>query len=267
MPLDDHTAVPVGKPEENFTRRNSSLAGREIVLAGGSGGIGSEAARWLAHDRARLFVSYCSNKERAEQLKEEVSLIPESYIDIIRADIRKDEERAQLLGSARQLYGLVVLAGIPARNLTEWDDSLGINYSGAIKLAREAAEKMRRSNTNGSIVLMATVQAVPGFPTANTTYAGAKAALLHAGRILAKEYRGRDQVRVNVISPGIIDAGMGAASVKSGKYLPYLNDNCIGRYGSARDVALAIRFFLEPDNYITGQNLLVDGGLGLGLGV
>ena len=125
---------------------------------------------------------------------------------------------------------------------------------------------MRKNGMRGSIVLMGTVQAVPGSPRANPTYAGAKAALIHAGRILAKEFRGRNEVRINVISPGIINAEMGQASVNNHDYDPYL-PGCIERWGRAIDVARAIRFFLEPDNYITGQNLLVDGGLGLGLGV
>jgi NAD(P)-dependent dehydrogenase (short-subunit alcohol dehydrogenase family) len=56
---------------------------------------------------------------------------------------------------------------------------------------------------------------------------------------------------------------MARASIASGKYAKYLDDGSIPRYGSARDVARAVRFFLEPDNYITGQVLTVDGGLTL----
>jgi NAD(P)-dependent dehydrogenase (short-subunit alcohol dehydrogenase family) len=88
------------------------LDGREIVLAGGSGGLGSGAAEWLARDRARLFVSYCHNEDRAEKLKRDLSSIPDSKIGIIRADITKPADRAHLLNSAPKLYGLVLLAGI-----------------------------------------------------------------------------------------------------------------------------------------------------------
>ena len=68
---------------------------------------------------------------------------------------------------------------------------------------------------------------------------------------------------MNVNSPGVNQAGMAEASIASGKYTKYLEDDVIPRYGRAEDVACAVRFFLEPDNYITGQVLTVDGGLTL----
>ena len=69
-------------------------------------------------------------------------------------------------------------------------------------LAREAAERMKQTQTHGSIVLIATMQAAALFP-GSTAYAGAKAALVHAARILAKECRGPHDIRVNVICPGV----------------------------------------------------------------
>jgi pteridine reductase len=97
----------------------------------------------------------------------------------------------------------------------------------------------------------------------STAYAGQKAALVHAARILAKECRGATDIRVNVICPGVNQAGMAAASIASGKYDRFLNENVLPRFGRADDVARAVRFLLEPDNYITGQVLTVDGGLTL----
>jgi len=235
------------------------LDGREILLAGGSGGLGSVAARMLKTDGAKLIVSYFHNKVRAEKLSD--------IAQIVQADITKPADRERLLKSAPNLYGLVVMTGIPAREPKDWDRSLDVNYTGPIQLARQAAERMQANKMNGSIILMGTLQAVSGFPKANTTYAGAKAALIHAGRILAKDFRGPDEVRVNVVSPGTINAGMAEPSIASGKYDKYLKEGYIWRWGTAEDVARAIRFFLEPNNYITGQNILVDGGLGLGPGL
>src|SRR5215210_5743626 len=121
-------------------------------------------------------------------------------------------------------------------------------------LAREAAGRMRSANTPGAIVLVATMQAVSVFPN-STAYAAQKAALIHAGRILAKECRGRTNIRINVICPGVNQAGMAESSIASGKYDQYLQNDVIARFGTAADVARAVRFFLEPDNYITGQVL------------
>jgi NAD(P)-dependent dehydrogenase (short-subunit alcohol dehydrogenase family) len=137
-----------------------------------------------------------------------------------------------------------------------------VNYEGPILLAREAAERMKARGIAGAIVLFATMQAVALF-AGSTVYAGEKAALLHAARILAKECRGPANVRVNVIAPGVMQAGMAESSIASGKYDRYLQDGVIPRFGSALDVARAVRFLLEPDNYITGQVLSVDGGMTL----
>jgi NAD(P)-dependent dehydrogenase (short-subunit alcohol dehydrogenase family) len=106
------------------------------------------------------------------------------------------------------------------------------------------------------------MQANALFP-ASTAYAAQKAALQHAARILAKECRGPSNIRVNVVSPGVMAAGMAEPSIASGKYDRFLQEGIINRFGRAEDVARAVRFFLEPDNYITGQVLCVDGGITL----
>jgi NAD(P)-dependent dehydrogenase (short-subunit alcohol dehydrogenase family) len=232
---------------------------REVILAGGSGGLGSATARLLAPE-FRLVVSYLSNEKRARQL--------ESIATIVQASLTNDVDRAHLLDAAPELYGLVVFAGDPARAAgasqfrIALERSHEINYVGPILLAREAAERMKAAGTPGAIVLISTMQAVALFP-GSTAYAGQKAALIHAARVLAKECRGRTNIRVNVICPGVNKAGMAEASIAAGKYDRYLNEDIIPRFGSADDVARAVRFFLEPDNYITGQVLTVDGGLTL----
>jgi NAD(P)-dependent dehydrogenase (short-subunit alcohol dehydrogenase family) len=221
-----------------------SIAGFEILLAGGAGGLGSASAELLKSEGAKVTVS---SREHG-----------------LRADITKAEDRKRMLDAVPKLYGLVVFVGSPARG--EMEEAMRIshqvNYEGPILLAREAAERMKASGTAGAIVLFSTMQAVALFP-GSTAYAGEKAALLHAARILAKECRGPANIRLNVIAPGVVAAGMAAASIASGKYDRYLQDGTIPRYGKALDVARAVRFLLEPDSYITGQVLSVDGGITL----
>ena len=220
------------------------VAGLEILLAGGAGGLGSASAELLKSEGANVIVS--------------------SRTHGIRADITVADDRKRLLDALGKLYGLVVFTGSPARG--EMEEAMRIshqvNYEGPILLAREAAERMKATGTQGAIVLFATMQAIALFP-GSTAYAGEKAALLHAARILAKECRGQANIRVNVIAPGVMAAGMAEASIASGKYERYLKDGIIPRYGKAQDVARAVRFLLEPDNYVTGQVLSVDGGITL----
>jgi 3-oxoacyl-[acyl-carrier protein] reductase len=237
-----------------------SLLGKEIVLAGGSGGIGSAVAALLAAEGARLVISYRSNRERAQQWS--------GSAQIMQADLAEAADRQRLLDAAPMLYGLVVLAGDPARVPAGADPheamahSHEANYLGPILLAREAAERMKAARTAGAIVLMGTMQAAALF-AGSTAYAAQKAALVHAARILAKECRGLANIRVNVVGPGITAAGMAEASIASGKYDRYKSEGIIPRFGQGEDVARAVRFFLEPDNYVTGQVLSVDGGITL----
>lgn len=228
----------------------------DLILAGGTGGLGSVAARMLSGAH-RVIVSYRANEGRARALADVAT--------IVQADLVIAEDRARLLYAAGELYGVVVFAGDPVRGLSPEEAmrrSHDANYLGPVLLAREAAERMKASGTQGAIVLVSTMQAVSVF-AGSTAYAAPKAALIHAARILAKECRGRTNIRVNVICPGVNQAGMAEASIASGKYDRYLDDDVIPRFGRAEDVARAVRFFLEPDNYITGQVLTIDGGLTL----
>jgi 3-oxoacyl-[acyl-carrier protein] reductase len=232
-------------------------AGMTVILAGGSGGLGSEAARTLAADPYRLIISYKSNRPRAERLSD--------IAMIVQADLSAKDDRERLLNSAADLYGLVVFSGDPARNSdpeTASRLSFESNYLGPVMLAREAADRMKTAGTPGAIVLISTMQAVSIFP-GSTAYASQKAALLHAGLVLAKECRGKANIRVNMICPGVNQAGMAEASIASGKYAKYIEEGIIPRYGRTEDVARAVRFFLQPDSYITGQVLTIDGGLTL----
>jgi 3-oxoacyl-[acyl-carrier protein] reductase len=231
-----------------------------VLLVGGSGGLGRATAELLSQDGVELVVSYLSNATRAEELR--------SIARLVKADITKQDEREALLNDAGEIEGLVVFTGNPARvsgpeQLEEQIiKSHAVNYLGPLLLARQAAERMKGAGIAGSIVLFSTMQGV-GLFAGSTAYAGAKAALIHGARILAKELRAPHNIRVNVIAPGIIDAGMAKASIQSGKYDRFLSEGTISRFGRPIDVARTVRFLLEPDGYITGQVMSVDGGITL----
>jgi len=183
----------------------------------------------------------------------------------IGGDISEASVRQNLLSAAAangELYGLVVMTGDPARvpietaTLDDLLNSMRINFAGPVLLARDFAAAA--GERDASIVLLSTMQAIGVF-AGSTTYAAPKAALVHAAKILARQWR----IRVNIVAPGVNDAGMAEQSVRSGKYQRFLDQQTIPRFGKPEDIARAILFFLEPDNYVTGQVLTVDGGLSL----
>jgi NAD(P)-dependent dehydrogenase (short-subunit alcohol dehydrogenase family) len=244
-----------------------TLRGRVIVLAGGAGGLGAATAALLVSEGAIVVAGYRKNREHATRMKEALKFYGDGKVELCRADIREAKGRDKLLAAGKRLgplFGLVVFAGDPARGDTEevFRSSLEINYLAPILLARQAAEEMRAGGTSGSIVLFSSMQGVDPFEN-STAYASPKAALVHAARILAKETGGDTNIRVNVVAPGATMAGMAQASLRSGKYDRFIAERIIPRFGRAEDVARAVRFLLEPDGYVTGQVITVDGGLTL----
>lgn len=249
-----------------------TLAGKTVIVAGGTGGLGAATVLLLAREGARVIAGYRSNHARAEALQRAVEQQTGQRIALVAGELNDAATRrayldaaAQLAGNDSALVGAAIFPGDPARtslaelSLETLEASLRANYTGPLLLARELGAALAAAPQGGSLVLLATMQAAAVF-AGSVNYAGAKAALVHAAKILAAEWPG---VRVNVVAPGATVAGMAEASVRSGKYDAFLERGAIPRFGRPEDVARAVRFFLEPDNYITGQVLTVDGGLTL----
>ncbi len=250
-----------------FEFGSETLRGRGIVLAGGSGGLGAASAALLVKEGASLLVGYAKDEERALRLQQGLAAYGDGKVGLCQADLRTAAGRGVLLEAAAAqgpLYGLVIFAGDPARGDSEeiLRESAEINYLAPLLLARGAADAMKAQGTPGSIVLFSSMQAGYVFE-GSTAYGAAKAALVHGAKVLAKEVGGGPNIRVNVVAPGATLAGMAQASLRSGKYDRFIADGVIPRFGRAEDVARTVRFLLEPDNYITGQVITVDGGMTL----
>ena len=244
------------------------LAGRVVILAGGSGGLGAAATMLLAREGAKLVVGFRSNRARAEALRAAVASQTSETISLVQGDVILPEVRRAYLDAAASLgpiEGGAIFPGDPARVSWESLDAAALrsswdaNFVGPMLLAKDLAGAIEQTGRGGSLVLLATMQALAPFAS-SLNYAAPKAALVHAARILAKQFRG---VRVNVVAPGATVAGMAEASVSSGKYDAYVASGAIPRFGRPEEIARAVRFFLEPDGYVTGQLLLADGGLTL----
>jgi 3-oxoacyl-[acyl-carrier protein] reductase len=264
--LDLARAADCGRQRYRF--ETAALAQRTVLIAGGTGGLGPALASLLLGEGARVLLGFRSNTERAERVAAGLQRQTGRGPELAQGDITTPAGRRALLAAAgEQLYGLVVYTGDPARvapdQITDQAlaSSLALNYTGPILLAREALDQMARAEVAGSVVLLSTMQAVQPF-AGSLAYAGPKAALILAARILAKERRGTG-LRVNLLAPGVTMAGMAEASIARGKYDSYIEQKAIPRFGYPEDVARAARLFLEPDNYLTGQLLVVDGGLTL----
>jgi len=264
---DETQAEALRRFQFNFLEK--PLEGKALVVAGGTGGLGAATVALLASEGARLIVGYRSNQARAVELHAAIEKNFGAHLTFVEGDIAEKTVRGSYLQAFETikspLAGAAIFPGDPARVALQDIDrdsmlaSFETNCAGPLLLARDLGEVMEKSSAGGSIVLLSTMQALAAFPS-SLNYAVPKSALVPAARILAQQW---GRVRVNVVAPGATIAGMAAASIQSGKYDRHISSGAISRFGRPEDVARAVRFFLEPDNYVTGQTLLVDGGLTL----
>jgi NAD(P)-dependent dehydrogenase (short-subunit alcohol dehydrogenase family) len=258
--------------EYRYDFNRKALAGRVVAVTGGAGGLGAAVTALLLQEGALPVVAYRSNRGRALAFQQKLQDQYGGPVRIVEGDVTLPEARQKLIDAALdvkgELYGLVALTGDPARVKAADLDGAALqasfvaNYEAPVLLARACAERMALASTRGAIVLFSSMQGVHPFE-GSLAYAGPKAALVQAARILAKEYGGARDIRVNVVAPGATTAGMARASIESGKYDPYVERGVVPRFGRPEDVAKVVRLLLEPDSYLTGQVITVDGGLTL----
>jgi 3-oxoacyl-[acyl-carrier protein] reductase len=254
----------------DYTRR--PLAGRVILMAGGTGGLGAATAALLITEGAYPILGYRDNKGRAELVQQRLQDQYAGPVGLIQGDISDVASRKRYvddaLRSRNRIDGLIVFAGDPARAKTEdlespaFQEALDRNTVAPLLLARDVAIAMRAQPTRGAIVLLASMQGTYPFE-GSLAYGTSKAALIHGAQVLAKDFGGKNGVNINVVAPGVTSVGMARASVDSGKYDGMVDRGVIPRFGRPEDVARAIRLLIDPECYITGQVLVVDGGLTL----
>jgi 3-oxoacyl-[acyl-carrier protein] reductase len=254
----------------DYTRR--PLAGRVILVAGGTGGLGAATAALLITEGAYPILGYRSDKGRALLVQQRLQDNYSGSVGLVEADITDPAGRKrcldEVLRSRERIDGLVAFVGNPARAKTEevesavFSASLEQNAAAPLLLARDVALAIRAQKTRGAIVLISSMQGAYPFE-GSLAYGAAKAALIHGAKVLAKDFGGVSGVNVNVIAPGVTTAGMARASLDAGKYDPMIDRGVVHRFGRPEDVARGVRLLIDPDSYITGQVLVIDGGLTL----
>jgi 3-oxoacyl-[acyl-carrier protein] reductase len=246
------------------TAQFASLEGKVALVTGGSRGIGAAITRELARARARVAVNYRAGKDAAEAVAADIGGLA------LQADVSSPEEAAGLIERVEAELGdidaLVNNAGVTRDTLIarmsddDWETVIGTNLRGTFNTTRAVSRKMMRRRA-GSIVNIASVVGLHGNP-GQANYAASKAGIIGLTKALARELGSRG-VRVNAIAPGYISTELTDVLNEEQRGL-ILGNTPLGRLGEPEDVAGAVRFLCSDDAaFITGEVLLVDGGLGM----
>jgi 3-oxoacyl-[acyl-carrier protein] reductase len=238
----------------------ASLEGKNALVTGGSRGIGRAIALELAAAGASVGVCYRSGAEEAEAVAQECGG------RAIRADVSSAEDAARLVEEAGELDVLVNNAGVTRDGLLarmaddDWRDVVETNLSSVFYTCRAVTRPMMKRRS-GAIVNISSVVGLHGNP-GQTNYAASKAGIIGFTKALARELGGRG-VRANVVAPGYIKSRL-TDEISDDVRALMLQNTPLGKFGDPEDVAGAVRFLCsDAAAFITGEVLLVDGGLGM----
>jgi 3-oxoacyl-[acyl-carrier protein] reductase len=247
------SALPSG---DEFAR----LDGKVALVTGASRGIGRAIAAELADAGAQVVVGYRSARDEAEEVASEIGG------RAVQADVGDPDEASRLVEEAGELDVLVNNAGLTRDGLIarmsdeDWRVVLDTNLGGVFHTCRAAARGMMKRKS-GSIVNLTSVVGVHGNP-GQTNYAASKAGIIGFTKSLARELGSRG-VRANVVAPGYVNTRLTDVLPEEAKDA-MLSNTPLGRLGDPEDVAGAVRFLCSDEaSFITGEVLLVDGGLGM----
>ncbi|MFL5958934.1 MAG: 3-oxoacyl-[acyl-carrier-protein] reductase [Gaiellaceae bacterium] len=238
----------------------ADLQGKRALVTGASKGIGRAIAEELARAGAEVVVGYRTGAEEAEALAREIEG------RALQADVSSPEEAVRLVEEAGELDILVNNAGLTRDGLLarmpddDWRTVIETNLSSVFYTCRAVSRPMMKKRS-GSIVNVSSIVGLHGNP-GQTNYAASKAGIIGFTKSLARELGSRG-VRANVVAPGYVRSRL-TDVLPDEATAAMLANTPLGRLGEPVDVAGAVRFLCSDEaSFITGDVLLVDGGLGM----
>jgi 3-oxoacyl-[acyl-carrier protein] reductase/pteridine reductase len=247
-----------------MTMNERALSGRTILVTGAAKRLGRAIALAAAENGADVAFTY---RESAREARAVVGELAQYGVDAlaVRCDVIDEiSVREMVKDVAAELGGIDVLVNNAANyetvefekiTVAQWDAIFASNTRGPFLVSREALPYLRKRK--GRIVNMGSLGGLRPWAT-HAHYCSSKAAVHMLTKVMAEALA--PEIAVNAVAPGMIDLGEKSAASfmkKMAKQTP------MQRNGSAADIAAAVMFFAAAPQFITGQVLAVDGGLGL----
>src|ERR1700676_2813118 len=247
-----------------MTTNGPPLSGKTMLVTGAAKRLGRAIALAAAENGADVAITY---RESAREARAVVGELAQRGVEAlaVRCDVTDEKSVREMVKEvARELGGIDVLVTNAANyetvefeqiTVAQWDALFAANTRGPFLVSREALPYLRKSR--GRIINMGSLGGARPWAT-HAHYCSSKAAVHMLTKVMAKAMA--PEVAVNAVAPGMIDLGEKAAAAfmkKMAKQTP------MRRAGAATDIAAAVMFFADAPHFITGQVLVVDGGLGL----
>jgi 3-oxoacyl-[acyl-carrier protein] reductase len=252
------------------------LGGRVALVTGGAGGIGGAVVSNFARAGiSGVAINYRKSGKAAEELAADIERAGINAI-ALQADVRSDNEVRRMMAKIRAHFGrldiVVNNAGVThwvklsnLEGLTDeiWDEILDVNVKGAFRCARAAAPML--AEHHGMVVNVSSISGVLAPSTISSlAYGTAKAALIYMTKGLAVALA--PDIRVNCVAPAFTDTPW-MSEHYGAQYSQVINKAAAGyplqRIASPEDIAMAIVGLVTGGDFVTGQTLIVDGGLSL----
>ena len=239
-----------------------SLENKTILVTGASSGIG----RAIAIECSKMRASVIITGRNEERLKETHSRMEGNQPDYIIADLSNSDDVQNLCKSITSLNGLVNCAGLtkvlpfPFAERKDFEEVMEVNFFAPSELSRLLV-KSKKIRKGASVVFISSVSGVYCSSVAGSIYSSSKGAINGLAKAMALDLAPK-RIRVNCVNPGMIDANI----FSEGKITQeQLNEDMkrypLKRYGKPEEVAYAVIYLLsDAAEWITGSNLLIDGG-------
>lgn len=247
------------------------LTGKIAIITGATAGIGKAIALKFAASGAQVIL-FGTNCERGEGAVKEIhETVPGSSAEFYQVDVGQfaavESAMKEILGKYKQVDILVNNAGITKDQLLmkmsedDWDSVMNINAKSCYNTCHALVRSMMKARY-GKIINMSSVVALKG-NIGQANYVASKAAVIGFTKALARELASRN-ICVNCLAPGFITTGMTDALSEPAKE-GLLNAIPLRRFGHVEDIANAALFLASSlSDYITGEVISVDGGMGIG---
>lgn len=247
------------------------LKNKVAIVSGASRGIGRAIAIGLAKEGINIAFNYLQNKSIAEDLEKELIGLgvkaKASQVDIkdfsaVEDWVKKAKEYFSGLDFLINNAGITNDKALMFMTKDDWENVINTNLGGVFNLTHAAIIGFLKQKS-GSIVNISSVSGVIGLDR-QTNYSASKAGIIGFTKSLAREVS-KYNIRVNAVAPGFIETDM-LSNLKETYKNELLKRIPLGRFGKTDDVVEAVKFLLSDSaGFITGQTIIIDGGLSINI--